>query len=157
MSDASNALFFIAGLLCLPRWAFIALVSLSIALDFGSIHFFGTSDFCVSPAYGFLWVAYGVLWLAGQRLSRVGISIAGSAALIAAFLGVQLLCHLISSGSFYFLSGRFADPSFAGLIGRVEQYLPSYLLRDLWYLVFFLVIRVTPAPTTPHARQEMPS
>ncbi|MBA3584515.1 MAG: hypothetical protein H0W36_08315, partial [Gemmatimonadetes bacterium] len=116
LPDASWATFFLAGFYLRPLWVFPALIALAGMSDYVAIAWFGVSDFCASPAYGFLLPAYGALWLAGRwyagrhrfALSTL-IPLAGSVVIGAA------VCELISSGGFYFFSGRFAETSLVEL------------------------------------------
>jgi hypothetical protein len=64
--DASWAVFFVAGFYLRPLWTFPALLALAGVSDYVAITSFGVSDFCMSPAYGFLLPAYGSLWFAGR-------------------------------------------------------------------------------------------
>ena len=66
LPDASWAAFFLAGFYLRPVWVFPALITLAGVSDYVAIAGFGVSDFCASPAYGFLLPAYGALWLAGR-------------------------------------------------------------------------------------------
>ena len=125
LPDASWAVFFLAGFYLRTVWMFPALIALAGVSDYVTIAWFGVSDFCVSPAYGLLLPAYGALWLAGRwyagrhrfALSTL-IPLAGSVVIGAA------LCEIISSGGFYFFSGRFAETSLVELGLRLAKYFP---------------------------------
>ncbi len=134
LPDASWAVFFLAGFYLRPVWMFPALVALAGVSDYVTIAWFGVSDFCVSPAYGLLLPAYGALWLAGRwyagrhrfALSTL-IPLAGSVVIGAA------VCEIISSGGFYFFSGRFVETSLLELGLRLAKYFPSSMVSlALW-------------------------
>ena len=70
LPDASWAVFFLAGFYLRPLWMFPALMALAGVSDYMAIAWFGVSDFCMSPAYGFLLLAYGALWIATEDIDR---------------------------------------------------------------------------------------
>lgn len=135
LPSASWAAFFLAGVYVRSLWLFPALLAEAAVLDYAAITWGGLSSFCVSPAYGFLLPAYGALWGAGrwyanrhhEKLSTL-IPLAMSA-----LIGV-LLCELLSSGSFYYLSGRFEQTNLAGFGERVVRFFPRALLAFLFYV-----------------------
>jgi hypothetical protein len=65
LPSASWAAFFIAGMYLGSRLVFPALLAEAALLDFAAITWGGVSNFCVTPAYGFLLPAYSTLWVAG--------------------------------------------------------------------------------------------
>ena len=143
LADASNAIFFMAGLMQLPRLTLPLLMGLSLMLDVVSIQVFGTSSFCVSSAYGFLWLSYAMLWSGGHLLGRSQLSGRHIVTVLFGFLILQVTANLITSGSFYFLSGRFANPDFFGLVPRLQQYMPGYVLSGFCYVALFVGLTVT--------------
>lgn len=128
LPSASWAVFFLAGVLLRQRWVFPALFALATALDFGMVASGSVTDWCTSPAYWVLVPAYGALWLGGrlyagwhsERLSSLALLVL--TVLVAAFV-----CHLLSSGGFYFLSGRYPEPTLAGFLPRIGHYYPRFL------------------------------
>ncbi|GLK59420.1 hypothetical protein ACFS3C_16915 [Azotobacter vinelandii] len=125
LPSASWAVFFLAGVLLRPRWAFPALFLEASLLDFVAIGWMGASDWCLSPAYWLLVPAYGSLWLGGRlyaRLQRDSLVALGLAVVFGAFV-----CYLFSGGGFYFFSGRYAEPTFAGFVQRLIAYYPRNL------------------------------
>jgi hypothetical protein len=128
LPDASWGVFFLAGFYLRPLWMFPVLLALAGMSDYVAIGRFGVSDFCMSAGYGFLVPAYGALWLAGRWYAgrhRFAFStlvpLAGSL-----FLGAAV-CELISSGGFYFFSGRFAETSLIEFGVRLAKYFPPSL------------------------------
>jgi hypothetical protein len=135
LPDASWAVFFLAGFYLRPLWVFGALLALAGASDYLAISQFGVSDFCVSAAYVFLLPAYAALWFAGRRFAghyrwqwSALLWLAGFALIGAA------VSELLSSGGFYFLSGRFAEPSLAEFADRLALYFPQALEGLALYL-----------------------
>ena len=143
LPDASWAVFFLAGFYLRPVWMFPALVALAGVSDYVTIAWFGVSDFCVSPAYGLLLPAYGALWLAGRwyagrhrfALSTL-IPLAGSVVIGAA------VCEIISSGGFYFFSGRFVETSLVELGLRLAKYFPPSLVSLALWMGIVTVVHI---------------
>lgn len=128
LPSASWAVFFLAGVLVRPLWAFPALFGLALGLDAVAVGWAGVSDHCFTPAYAALVPAYGSLWLAGQWYARQHRDRLASLLPLALSVGSgALVCYLFSGGGFYFFSGREADPTLAGFLPRVVEYLPRYL------------------------------
>jgi hypothetical protein len=128
LPDASWAVFLLAGVYLRPAWTFPALCGMAAAIDYIAITWGGVSSFCVSPAYTFLLPAYGALWLTGRWLAvrlRVTWATLPSLGLVVLFGGAA--CELLSSGGFYFFSGRFAEPTLAEFALRLIKYSPSGL------------------------------
>lgn len=135
LPDASWAVFFLAGAL-LPGWLPLAgLLALAATVDYLAISFGGVSAFCMSPAYAALLPAYGALYTAGRWYARRHRATPGS---LLPFTGAALvgttLCELLSSGAFYFFSGRFAAPTLAEFGARLARYFPYALEGMALYL-----------------------
>jgi hypothetical protein len=135
LPDASWAVFFLAGAL-LPGWLpLAALLALAATVDYLAISFGGVSAFCVSTAYAALAPAYGVLYAAGRWYARRHRPTPRS---LLPFTGAALvgttLCELLSSGAFYFFSGRFAAPTLAEFGARLARYFPYALEGMALYL-----------------------
>ncbi|MEJ2426976.1 MAG: hypothetical protein P8101_21525 [Candidatus Thiodiazotropha sp.] len=136
LPDASWAIFFLAGISLRSTGYFGLFFLLAVSLDYIAITWGGVSSFCVTGAYALLLPAYAALWYAGrsakpqtaaplwQNLPRMG--------LLA--LGGTLTCELVSSGGFYFFSGRFVDPSLTEFAPRLVKYLPGNLQSVALYL-----------------------
>jgi len=132
LPDTSWASFFVAGFYIRSRLAFPALFLLGFAIDLVMIRVFGTSDFCFTPAYWLLVPACGAMWFAGNWAHRrLTPTLASLPALIAVVCGATFVAELISSGGFYFLGGRFAEPTPAGFLPRLRMYFPMTLLATL--------------------------
>jgi hypothetical protein len=128
LPSASWAVFFLAGAYLPSLWAPAALFGVAALVDYTAVAWSGADAFCISPAYVGLLPAYGALWLAGRwyagRRQRppvawmpFGVSLVAGTA----------VCELLSSGSFYFYSGRFTDPTLAEFGARFVRYFPNDL------------------------------
>lgn len=127
LPSASWAVFFLAGALLRPAWAFAMLFVLAVALDYGSLAAGTISDWCLTPAYWVLLPAYGVLWLCGRFQARWQTAGWRDAARLALVLAVAtFFAYLISGGGYYLLSGHYV-PTLAGFLPRVARYYPHWL------------------------------
>lgn len=132
--DASWAVFFLAGVYLRARWVFVALCVGAVVADYIAITLGGVSDFCVTGAYVMLAPAYGALWLGGRwyaahHTDRPETMFAFGGALFVATVAAEL----ISSGSFYYLSGRITDPNIAEFSAAFVQYFPRNLANLALY------------------------
>jgi len=154
LPDASWAIFFMLGFYLRNRVLLAAFLALAALIDYVSITWFGTNGFCVTSAYVFLLPAYSAMWLGGRWYAAHHRHQMSNLPLFAAAAAVSTtLCELISSGSFYFLGGRFADTSLAGFASRFVQYFPSDLASTVLYLglgalIHALVVSMQPASVT---------
>lgn len=128
LPDASWAIFFLAGQHLRRGAVFALLAVLATAIDAIAIGWGGVSGYCVTPAYAMLLPTYAALWLGGRWHAQ---RIAGGRALLpslALAVGVSAtVAELCSSGGFYFLGGRYADPTLAEFLPRLVKYFPSML------------------------------
>lgn len=136
LPDASLAVFLLAGFLVASPLLFGALLLEAAALDYVAITHLGVSDYCVTPAYGFLIPTYAVLWFAGRYYARIHQNNLRSLAVFAAiaFAAVNV-AFLISNGAFYAFSGRYPDLSIAQYAARIAQYYVPYVAAAVVYLV----------------------
>ncbi|QSA98658.1 hypothetical protein [Methylococcus sp. EFPC2] len=143
LPDASWAVFFLAGFYLRPAWVFAGLLGLAGLSDYVAITQFGVSDFCVSAAYGFLLPAYGALWFAGRLYAaRYRFEPANLIWLAGYALAGATISELLSSGGFYYFSGRFAETSLAQFGGRLVTYFPHGLEGLALYLGSVVVAHV---------------
>jgi hypothetical protein len=143
LPDASWAVFFLLGLYLPQRWLFTLFFLLAAAMDYVSITWGGVSSFCVTGAYLFLIPAYWALWLSArihQPKARLSYSDLLPLALYA-LLGT-LVCELISSGGFYFFSGRFVETNLTEFAERLITYLPGALKNQALYLGLAAIIHM---------------
>ncbi|MBW8369722.1 MAG: hypothetical protein K0M66_01900 [Thiobacillus sp.] len=135
LPDASWAIFFLLGVYVRALWVIPALIAASVAIDYLAITWGGVSDFCVSPAYWMLIPAYLVLFAGGRLYARrPSPSLLGLARLTGVALAVGVVAELLTSGGFYFFSGRFAEPTLAGFFPRFSHYFPPMLGSFALYL-----------------------
>ncbi len=141
LPDASWAIFFLAGISLRSTGYFGLFFLLAVSLDYIAITWGGVSSFCVTGAYALLLPAYAALWYAGrsakpqiaplwQNLTRMSLYA----------LGGTLTCELISSGGFYFFSGRFVDTNLSEFVQRLVKYLPGNLQSVALYLIMAGVV-----------------
>jgi hypothetical protein len=137
LPDASLAVFFLAGLWIGGRYWFAALLIEAAGVDYWAINQMAVSDFCISPAYVFLIPTYGVMWLVGQYCrSLQSLSILQQLmALVIATSGA----FVISNGSFYLLSDKISQPSWAQYTADFSTYYSAYLSSTVVYAVLILV------------------
>lgn len=142
LPDGSLAVFFLAGLYLRGRFIFPILLAEAAVIDFIAITQFGVSDFCVTPAYVFLLPAYAAPFLAGVRVSRKAVFFNRNSilSLCVAWFSSASVAFLFSNGGFYWLSGRYADLSFAKFIEQGVHYFAPYISSPLVYVVFGLCI-----------------
>ncbi len=111
------------------------LLAEAVLIYYYAITVLGASDWCVTPAYGFLALAYGAMWFAGNRFAPRH-NLTGKN-LLAVFAVAALACTLafvVSNASFYLFSGRYAEMSAVEYASRVAQYWGSYVAVALLYV-----------------------
>ena len=147
--DASWAVFMIAGfyLRSWTRWAFPVFMALAVLVDYVVISGQGLDFFahyCMSAAYWFLVPAYFALWAGGMLVHHYYQAANGKAlaVLVASLLGSVVVCHLLSQGSFYWLSDSVADPTFAGWWKNYSDWLLPYLRTTAIYVGLAVIVHV---------------
>lgn len=138
LPEASWMIFMVAGIL-LPYWSFAWFMSLAIGIDAYAFTFGGVPGTCFSVAYSMLIPAYFSMWMAG-RLSKPFFSsnLAGFAVFFGFAMVGTFVCELISSGSFYLLSGNF-EPTLAEFVSRELAYAPAAFSSSAYWAVAFIV------------------
>lgn len=128
LPTAAWAVFFLGGVYLRSARSYALFLATAAAIDYVAITWGGVSDFCISPAYVALLHAYGSLWLAGRWYGRRQGALPATLLPLGAAIAVGgLACELISSGAFYFFSGRFAETSLLGFAERFVSYFPADL------------------------------
>lgn len=143
LPSASYAAFFIAGYYLRSTLVFVALLALCAALDMAAITWGGVSNFCVTPAYGFLLPAYGSMWLAGRwTASNATWQLSSLFKLTGAVLLGSVLAELFSSGGFYFFGGRYAEPTLVEFGARLVKYFPKQIEAIAFWVVVAVIAHV---------------
>ena len=142
--DASWAVFFLAGFYLRRAVVFGGLMALAVLIDYVAITQFSVSDFCVSSAYVALIPAYGALFAAGRWFASQyqGETLYSALKLVAALSVGFLACEVISSGSFYFFSDKFAQTTVAEFGARLWQYAPHGFMITALYIAMGAFIHV---------------
>ncbi len=136
LPDASWALFFLGGYGIGHLPGFVLLFTEAAVIDFSVTQWAGVSDWCLSPAYGFLVPAYGVLWWGGGCCARItSLTLKALPIWTLGLLLSTALAFLFSNLGFYLFSGKFELMSGAQYSARVFQYYPAYLKTALGYVV----------------------
>jgi hypothetical protein len=146
LPDASLAVFFLAGLGFARRWWLLGFLLLQAAvMDYIAINHFNVSSFCVSVAsYGFLIPTYAAMWFAGSYCQRFKNLTASDIALSTGVMALAtFVAFFISNTSFYVLSGRPVELSWAQYLDGYVQFFPTYFSSALIYgVVGLLVIKL---------------
>lgn len=143
LPGASWAVFFLAGVYLRPRWVLPALLAFTWLLDFTAFAWGNAGRFCLTPAYVFLLPAYAALWGAGRwYAARHRFAWSTLIPLIASVFTGAAVCEILSSGGFYYFSGRFAEPTLAEFGSRLAKYFPGYLESLLFYVAIAAIVQV---------------
>ena len=137
LPDASLAIFFLAGFYLRSPLLFAGFLAEAALVDYLAITYGGVSDWCISPAYVFLIPTYASVWFAGRwAAARHRQTWSTLAPLFAALAAGVAVAFLVSNGSFYLLSGRFPELSWAQYAARVAKYFPPYAMSTFLYVLF---------------------
>ena len=134
--DASWAVFLLAGVYLRTVSAFGVFMATAVAIDYVAVSQLGVSNFCVSSAYMALVPAYGALFAAGRWFAGQyqGETLASLGKLMIAVVVGFVAAEVISSGSFYVLSGTSTEISVAGFMASLVKYAPHGLYIMSLYL-----------------------
>jgi hypothetical protein len=134
LPDASLAVFFLAGWYVGSLPVLAGLLAGAFAIDYIAIVHGGVSDYCVSPAYGFLVPTYAAMWWAGRWAGCAKPLEASSRLRIGAALPISVtLAFVISSGSFFLFSGRLDGADWMEYSLGVARDYPGYLVAAVIY------------------------
>lgn len=149
LPDASWAAFFIGGyyLRNSSRWAFPLFMAMAVAVDYVVISGQGIdfwTHYCVSAAYWFLVPAYLAMWMGGTLVRRFQTAQPGRtlALLVGSLLASVTACHLLSQGSFYWLSPVVSEPTFAGWWKNFTDWYLPYLRVAAIYVGLAVIVHV---------------
>lgn len=156
LPDTDLASFFVLGFFVRRLAAFAALFALGFAIDVVVIYKLGGSGFCFTPAYWMLLPGHGALWLAGRfAAARWGDRPAALPAIAALLIAATFVSQLLTSGGFYFLGGRFPDPTLAGFLPRIGRYFPGNLLATLLWSGVAAALWALIATARPDLRRDL--
>ncbi len=149
LQDASWAVFLLLGFYVRPLWAYALFWVAGFAVDYAVTSNGWISSYCLTPAYGFTFVAYAALWAAGRWLaSQYQQDWRDLVKLAAATISGTLVCFLITNASFYALAGYFGPMSAADYSVAVLKYLPAYLQTTLFYVGVAALVHIAALQTT---------
>lgn len=155
LPSASWAVFFLAGFYLRRAWVFAALLAEAAFIDYAAITWGGVSSFCVTPAYAFLLPAYGSLWLAGRWFAqRYALSWKTLLPFGGSLLVGTTASELFSSGGFYFLGGRYPDPTLVEFGARLLKYFPQMLQSFGFWMGVAVVVHLAFAFALSGARKQ---
>ncbi len=142
LPDASLAAFLLAGIY-LPLLAFPALLVVAGISDYAAFNYAGVSDWCFSPAYWFLIPTYAVLFYAGRYYAaRHSQTLRGLAMFCVIAFAATSLAFILSSGSFFLFSGRFAEMSAMQYANSVAKYFLPYQVSAFMYLALAVAVQI---------------
>lgn len=128
------AAFFIAGIYLRTLWAPAVLFLFAAGSDQFAVSQ-GVSDWCITPAYGFLIPTYCTLWFGGRMFDRLSLASWREAGYFAAVLFLSVsLAFVISNGSFFLFSGRYDQMTLMEYLPSLVDYYPRYLATPFYYL-----------------------
>lgn len=143
LPSASIAVFFLAGMYLRKISIFWFFYLLSVGVDLGSSYFRGQFGDCITTSYPALVLSYGVMFMVGyytkpnwQQSSLFNNALKVALGLIVA----SSIAFFISNGSYYTLSGKFTDLSWAEYATRVDKYYFRYLSNPVVYVICAFVI-----------------
>jgi len=143
IQDASWAVFFLLGFYIRKAIAFPIFWLVAFAVDLLVIESKGGQSYCFTISYPFLIPAYASLWFAGRWFAKhYSENLRGLAYFIGAAVVGIAVCDMISSGGFYFFSGRFAETTLSEFATRLATYMPLFMKTTMLYLSIAAVIHL---------------
>jgi hypothetical protein len=141
--DATLAVLFLAGLWVRRAWVFPVLLGAAALADQLAFRN-GTSNWCVTAAYAFLIPTYACVWLAGLTSRQVdwlnpATAVRGAGNLLSSLIAA----FVVSSGSFFLLSGDFPGASGLEYWRAVARYFPAYAGWPVVYVSVGLAVAGT--------------
>ncbi len=143
IQDASWAVFFLLGFYIRKVIAFPIFWLVAFAVDLIVIESKGGQSYCFTISYPFLIPAYASLWFAGRWFAKhYSENLRGLLYFVGSAVVGIAICDMISSGGFYFFSGRFADVNISEFAGRLATYMPMFMKTTLLYLSIAAVVHL---------------
>lgn len=146
LPSASIAVFFLAGMYLRNIKAFWFFYILTLTIDLASSYYRGQFGDCITISYPALVLSYGVMFTVGyytrpnwqQSAWQVNIVKVALALFVA-----SSIAFFISNGSYYALSGKFVELSWAEYATRVDKYFFKSISNPIFYVVVAMVIDFT--------------
>ncbi len=143
IQDASWAIFFMLGFYVRKAIGFPIFWLVAFAVDLLVIESKGGQSYCFTVSYPFLIPAYASLWIAGRWFAgRYSENLRGLLYFVAAAVVGITVCDIISSGGFYWFSGRFENVNFSEFAGRIARFLPMFMKTTMIYLAIAAVVHI---------------
>ncbi|MCI2286113.1 hypothetical protein L3081_25155 [Colwellia sp. MSW7] len=146
LPSASIAIFFLAGMYLRNMKAFWFFYVLSVTIDLGSSYYRGQFGSCITTSYPALVLSYGVMFAAGFYARPNWQKKGWQLNIIKVALGLFVassIAFFISNGSYYTLSGKFPDLSWAEYATRVDKYFFRSISNPTFYVISAIVIDFT--------------
>jgi len=146
LPSASIAIFFLAGMYLRNIKAFWFFYILTVTIDLASSYYRGQFGACITNSYPALVLSYAVMFTAGfytrpnwqQNAWQINIIKVSVALFIA-----SSIAFFISNGSYYTLSGKFPELSWAEYATRVDKYFFKSISNPVFYVISAIVIDFT--------------
>jgi hypothetical protein len=146
LPSASIAIFFLAGMYLRSIKTFWFFYILSITIDLGSSYYRGQFGDCITTSYPALVFSYAAMFSLGfyskpnwrKNIWQINVIQISFALFIA-----SSIAFFISNGSYYALSGKFPELSWAEYAMRVDKYYFKSISNPIFYVVSAIVIDFT--------------
>jgi len=146
LPSASIAIFFLAGMYLRNIKTFWFFYILTVTIDLASSYYRGQFGACITTSYPALVLSYAVMFTAGfytrpnwqQNTWQINIIKVSVALFIA-----SSIAFFISNGSYYTLSGKFPELSWAEYATRVDKYFFKSISNPIFYVISAIVIDFT--------------
>ncbi len=143
IQDASWAIFFLVGFYIRDKLALPLFMLAAFIVDLLVIESKGGESYCFTTAYSFLAPAYASLWFSGRWFSKhYSENLQGLVYFVASAIVGIAVCDVISSGGFYWFSGRFDNVNVTEFTGQITTYMPMFMKTALLYLSIAAVIHL---------------
>ena len=146
LPSASIAIFFLVGMYLRNMKAFWFFYTLTLVVDLASSYFRGQFGDCITTSYPALVLSYGVMFAAGFYTKPNWQQSAWQNNIIKVALGLFVassIAFFISNGSYYALSGKFPELSWAEYATRVDKYYFRSISNPVFYVISAIVIHFT--------------
>lgn len=146
LPSASIAIFFLAGMYLRNIKAFWFFYILTLTIDLASSYYRGQFGDCITTSYPALVLSYAAMFTAGYYTRPNWQQSAWQNNIIKVALGLFVassIAFFISNGSYYALSGKFPELSWAEYATRVDKYYFRSISNPVFYVISAIVIDFT--------------